>query len=128
MPKPLLLARRSGLYARFFIPSDLQGHVGSRYLVRPLYAPAGDGARLVAARLGPALSQAFDAMRKGIAVDLEQLLKRERIRRKIYLTRETARSDVFDYIEMFYNPKRRDGSNGGVSPLEFERQAGFSGL
>ena len=51
MPKPLLLARRSGLYARFFVPSDLQGLVGSRYLVRPLYASAGDGARLVAARL-----------------------------------------------------------------------------
>lgn len=78
MPKPLLLARRSGLYARFFVPSDLQGHVGSRYLVRPLYAPAGDGARLVAARLGLALLQAFDAMRKGIAVDLEELLRRVR--------------------------------------------------
>ncbi|MBM3365329.1 MAG: IS3 family transposase, partial [Betaproteobacteria bacterium] len=36
-----------------------------------------------------------------------QLLKRERIRRKIYATRNEARQDVFDYIEMFYNPKRR---------------------
>jgi putative transposase len=34
---------------------------------------------------------------------------------------------VFDYIEMFYNPKRRHGSNGGLSPVEFERQAGQSG-
>ena len=57
-----------------------------------------------------------------------QLLKRERIRRKIYLTREAARCDVFDYIEMFYNPKRRQGSNGGVSPVEFERQAEQLGL
>lgn len=46
----------------------------------------------------------------------------------IYLTRDAARSDVFDYIEMFYNPKRRHGSNGGISPVEFERQAGQSGL
>lgn len=30
------------------------------------------------------------------------LLKRERIRRKIYRTRNEARADVFDYIEMFY--------------------------
>ena len=30
-----------------------------------------------------------------------QLLKRERIRRKIYLDREEARRDVFNYIEMF---------------------------
>ncbi len=39
--------------------------------------------------------------------ELLQLLKRERIRRRIYADREEARRDVFDYIEMFYNPKRR---------------------
>ena len=35
-----------------------------------------------------------------------QLLKRERIRHKTYVTREEARQDVFNYIDMFYNPKR----------------------
>ncbi|WP_159089919.1 IS3 family transposase, partial [Xanthomonas fragariae] len=49
-------------------------------------------------------------------------LKRERIRRRIYPTKEAARAEVFDYIEMFYNPKRRHGSNGGLSPVEFERR------
>lgn len=63
-----------------------------------------------------------------VAESFFQLLKRERIKRKIYLTRDAARSDVFDYIEMFYNSKRRHGSNGGVSPVEFERQAGLSDL
>lgn len=62
-----------------------------------------------------------------VAESFYQLIKRERIRRRIYLTREAARSDVFDYIEMFYNPKRRHGTIGGVSPVEFERQAGLSG-
>lgn len=57
-----------------------------------------------------------------------QLLKRERTRRKVYLTRNATRSDVSDYIELFYNPERRHGSNGGVSPVEFERQAGLSNL
>lgn len=56
-----------------------------------------------------------------------QLIKRERIRRKIYVTRTAARSDVFDYIELFYNPKRRHGSAGDLSPVEFERRAGLSG-
>lgn len=56
-----------------------------------------------------------------------QLIKRERIRRKIYVTRAAARSDVFDYIELFYNPKRRHGSAGDLSPVEFERRAGLSG-
>ena len=51
-----------------------------------------------------------------------QLLKRERIKRKIYTTREDARSDVFDYIEMFYNAKRRHGFNNQLSPVEFEKR------
>lgn len=51
-----------------------------------------------------------------------QLLKRERIRRKTYATRQDARADVFNYIEMFYNPKRRHNTAGGVSPIEFEKR------
>jgi putative transposase len=50
------------------------------------------------------------------------LLKRERIRRRTYRTREEARKDVFDYIEMFYNPKRKHVRNGMLSPVEFEKQ------
>ena len=50
------------------------------------------------------------------------LLKTDRIRRRIYLDRETARRDVFDNIEMFYNPVRRHGNNGGIAPMEFEKQ------
>jgi putative transposase len=50
------------------------------------------------------------------------LLKTERIRRRVYPDRETARRDVFDYIEMFYNPVRRHGNNGGVAPVEFEKR------
>jgi putative transposase len=63
-----------------------------------------------------------------VAESFYQLIKRERIKRRIYPTRADARSDVFDYIEMFYNPKRRHGTIGGVSPVEFERQAVLSGL
>nr|WP_258222855.1 IS3 family transposase [Aeromonas sp. HMWF016] len=35
---------------------------------------------------------------------------------------EEARQDVFDYIEMFYNPKRRHSFNNGLSPVECEKQ------
>lgn len=49
-------------------------------------------------------------------------LKRERIRRRTYKTREEARQDVFDYVEMFYNPVRKQVRNGMLSPAEFERQ------
>jgi len=57
-----------------------------------------------------------------VAESFFQLLKRERIKRKIYATRDDARQDVFDYIEMFYNPKRRHGFNEKLSPMEFERR------
>ena len=51
-----------------------------------------------------------------------QLLKRERIKRRIYASREEARADVFDYIKMFYNPVRRHGHNKGLSPVQFEKK------
>ena len=57
-----------------------------------------------------------------VAESFFQLLKRERIRRQIYPTRDDARADVFNYIEMFYNPKRRHGTAGDTSPVEFERR------
>ncbi len=57
-----------------------------------------------------------------VAESFFNLLKRERIRRKTYRTRDAARQDVFDYIEMFYNPKRKHTNNGLLSPVNFERQ------
>ena len=35
------------------------------------------------------------------------LLKRERVNRRQYRTRSEARADIFDYIERFYNPRKR---------------------
>ena len=50
-------------------------------------------------------------------------LKTERTARKMYRTRDEAKADVFDYIERFYNPKRRHSTIGYLSPVEFEKQA-----
>lgn len=47
-------------------------------------------------------------------------LKTERTARKVYRLRDEARSDVFDYIERFYNPTRRHSTLGYVSPIQFE--------
>jgi len=57
-----------------------------------------------------------------VAESFFQLLKRERVKRKIYLTRDDARSDIFDYIELFYNNKRKHGSNNLLSPVEYEKR------
>lgn len=52
-------------------------------------------------------------------------LKTERTARKVYRTRDEAKADVFDYIERFYNPKRRHSTIGYLSPMEFEQRAGL---
>jgi putative transposase len=57
-----------------------------------------------------------------VAESFFNLLKRERVRRKTYKTRDDARQDIFDYIEMFYNPRRKHVRNGMLSPIEFEAQ------
>jgi putative transposase len=50
-------------------------------------------------------------------------LKTERTARRTYRTRDQARADVFDYVERFYNPRRRHSTLGYLSPAEFEMRA-----
>tara|TARA_R110002096_G_scaffold374757_1_gene568460 strand:+ start:381 stop:611 length:231 start_codon:yes stop_codon:yes gene_type:complete len=57
-----------------------------------------------------------------VAESFFNLLKRERIGGTTYRTRGDASQDVFDYIEMFYNPKRKHANNGMLSRVNFERQ------
>jgi len=57
-----------------------------------------------------------------VAESFFSLLKTERIKRRIYKTRNEARADIFNYIEFFYNPMRRHGNNNGLPPMQFEKQ------
>lgn len=57
-----------------------------------------------------------------VAESFFQLLKREKIRRRTYKTRNQARQGIFEYIEMFYNPKRKHTNNGLLSPIDFENR------
>lgn len=77
---------------------------------------------LTAHNLEGSMSRRGNCWDNAVAESFFHLLKRERIRRKTYATRKEARQDVFDYIEFFYNPKRKHGNNGMLSPIEFERQ------
>ena len=47
-------------------------------------------------------------------------LETERTDRKIHRSRNQARADVFDFIERFYNSKRRHSTIGYLSPIAFE--------
>ena len=70
--------------------------------------------------LEPSMSRRGNCHDNAVAESFFQLLKRERIRRRTYSTRDAARQDVFEYIEMFYNPQRKHTNNGMLKPVDFE--------
>lgn len=69
----------------------------------------------------PSMSRRGNCWDNAVVESFFSTLKKERIRRHIYRTRADARADVFDFIEMFYNPRRRHSHLGDVSPEAFER-------
>lgn len=76
--------------------------------------------------LEPSMSRRGNCHGNAEAESFFKLLKRERIRRKAYRTRDEAHRDILDYIEMFYNPVRKHVRNGMLLPVEFERQKNVS--
>lgn len=74
-------------------------------------------------RLEPSMSRRGNCWDNAVAESFFASLKKERIRKRIYVTRALAIEDVRDYIEGFYNPVRRHRHLGGVSPDVFEATA-----
>jgi putative transposase len=70
--------------------------------------------------LVPSMSRRGNCWDNAVAESFFGSLKKERIRKRVYKTREMARADIFDYIEVFYNRQRRHDHLGGVSPAAFE--------
>ena len=50
-------------------------------------------------------------------------LKRELLYGRPFKSQAVARQAIFEYIEVFYNRRRRHSTLGDLTPLEFERQA-----
>ena len=74
--------------------------------------------------LEPSMSRRANCWDNAVAESFFSSLKKERVKKRVYRTRELARADIFDYIEVFYNRKRRHSHLGGISPEQFE-QASF---
>lgn len=70
--------------------------------------------------LDPSMSRRGNCWDNAVAESFFGSLKKERVRKRTYKTRELARADIFDYIEVFYNRQRRHSHLGGVSPEVFE--------
>ncbi|MEH8312040.1 IS3 family transposase [Klebsiella pneumoniae] len=71
--------------------------------------------------LVPSMSRRGNCWDNAVAESFFSSLKKERNRKRIYKTRDLARADIFDYIEVFYNRARRHSHLGGVSPEAFEQ-------
>jgi len=73
-------------------------------------------------RLSPSMSRRGNCWDNAVAESFFSSLKSEQIKKRIYQTRAEAKSEIFDYIEGFYNRVRRHKHLDQLSPLEFERQ------
>lgn len=71
--------------------------------------------------LEPSMSRRGNCWDNAVAESFFSSLKKERIRKRLYKTRDLARADIFDYIEGFYNRSRRHSHMGGVSTEAFDR-------
>ena len=77
--------------------------------------------------LVPSMSRAGNCHDNAVAESFFATIKKRIIKSRIYSTREDAKAEIFNFIEMFYNPKKRHSHTGGVSPAKFE-EAYFSEL
>tara|TARA_B110000003_G_C16540177_1_gene492387 strand:+ start:84 stop:341 length:258 start_codon:yes stop_codon:yes gene_type:complete len=70
--------------------------------------------------LKPSMSRRGNCHDNAVAESFFATFKKRVTRRKIYLTREDAKTEIFNFIDMFYNPIKRHSHTGGVSPVKFE--------
>jgi putative transposase len=71
--------------------------------------------------LVPSMSRRGNCYDNAVAESFFSNLKKERVKRKIYTTREEAKSEIFEYIEVFYNRIRRHSHLNQLSPMVFEQ-------
>jgi putative transposase len=80
------------------------------------------GRRLVEAGISASVGSVGDAYDNALAESFFASLETELIDRSTWATRDDARVAVFEYIEAFYNRRRRHSALGYLSPDEFERR------
>lgn len=68
------------------------------------------------------MSRRGDCWDNAVMESFFSTLKTEQTSQKAYATRESAQADVFEYIERFYNPRRRHSTLNYLSPVQFERK------
>ena len=86
------------------------------------YASLAYQQRLLQAGVTCSMSRKGDCWDNAPAESFFATLKRELVSRSRFETREAARGAVFEWIEVWYNRKRRHSTLGYLSPVQFEEQ------
>lgn len=68
----------------------------------------------------PSMSRRGNCHDNAVAESFFATFKKRVTQRKIYATRAEAKVEIFNFIEMFYNPIKRHSHNGGLSPVKYE--------
>lgn len=77
--------------------------------------------RLVQLRIQCSMSRPGNCWDNAVVESFFATMKSELIHGRQYGRRQEARTEIFEYVESFYNRRRRHSTLGYQSPLEFER-------
>jgi putative transposase len=86
------------------------------------YTSIAFGNRCKAMGVRPSMGTVGDAYDNAMAESFFATLECELIDRRTWHTHAQAKSEIFTWIEAWYNPRRRHSSIGQMSPMNFERQ------
>ena len=86
------------------------------------YVGFGFGLACQQAGIARSMGSVGDCFDNAVAETFFATIKKELVHRYSWPTRRELQSEVFEYIEGFYNPRRRHSTLGMLSPLEFEAE------
>ena len=84
------------------------------------------GKRCQKAGVRPSMGSVGDCYDNAMCESFFATLETELLDRRRFRTQSEARMEIFDFIEAFYNPRRRHSSLGNLSPVEYERRYNLS--
>ena len=79
------------------------------------------GQQARAAGIAQSMGSKGDCFDNAVAESFFATLKKELVNRRSWPTKAELRTEVFDYIEVFYNRQRRHSTLGQRSPADYER-------
>ncbi len=73
-------------------------------------------------KITPSMSRKGDCWNNAVGESFAHTLKAEKVNQCRFMTKEEAKREIFEYIEVYYNRKRMHSSLGYTSPFEFEQR------